>query len=175
MSTPDPDKTQTPDPTAATAPGGQLNAIELLKQDHREVKQLFKSFQAETDEYAQAELAKTICTALKVHTRIEEELFYPAARDEIDQPKLVEEAIVEHQAAKDLIQQIEQMEPGEELFEARMQVLGEQIDHHVNEEETELFPACQKAGMELDRLGRQMAERKQALMSRSANGGARPH
>jgi hypothetical protein len=165
--------------TRTGAAGGGMDAIQLLEQDHREVEKMFQAFESAQDEDMQAQLSQQICTALKVHTQIEEELFYPMARDELDKPDMVEEAIVEHQAAKELIGEIEQMEPGEELFEARMKVLSEQIEHHVKEEEGELFPACRKAGMELDRLGRQMAERKQALMTRMdagmADGGSRAH
>jgi hemerythrin superfamily protein len=159
--------------TSGSAAG--MDAIDFLKQDHREVEAMFKAFQGTGDPDRQAELCEQICNALKVHTQIEEELFYPAAREEIGDSKLVEEAMVEHEAAKELIAQIERMEPEEELFEARMQVLCEQITHHVNEEETELFPACRKAGMDLDRIGRKLAERKQELMSRKADGGSMAH
>lgn len=151
--------------SARTGTGGGMDAIQLLEQDHREVESMFKAFQSAEDEDQQAELCARICTALKVHTQLEEELFYPEARDALGQPDMVEEAIVEHQAAKELISEIERMEPGEELYEARMKVLCEQIEHHVKEEETELFPACRKTDMDMELLGRRMAERKQALMA----------
>jgi len=148
------------------AGGEDMDAIELLEQDHREVEAMFKAFQSTDDEDRQAELARRICSALKIHTQLEEELLYPPARDELDEPDMVEEAIVEHQAAKTLIGEIERMAPGEALFEARMKVLSEQIEHHVKEEERDLFPACRKTEMDLARIGRLMAERKRSLMAK---------
>jgi hypothetical protein len=173
MATTNRDKSQAE--SASTAASSGTDAIDFLKSDHRDVEAMFKAFELTGDEDRQAELAERICTALKVHAQIEEELFYPAAREEIDDLELVEEAMVEHASAKELIAQIERMEPQEELFEARMQVLGEQIKHHVKEEETELFPACRKAGMDLARIGRKLAERKQELMRQIGDRSAKAH
>ena len=100
---------------------------------------------------------------LTVHAQIEEEIFYPAAQDAIKEPDLVDEATVEHASAKDLIAQIESSEPSDELFDAKVKVLGEYIDHHVKEEESEMFPQVRKAKLDLDALGAQLQERKGEL------------
>jgi hemerythrin-like domain-containing protein len=100
-----------------------------------------------------------------VHATIEEEIFYPAAREGIKDEDLVDEATVEHASAKDLIAQIQQSEPDEELYDAKVKVLGEYIDHHVKEEEGELFPQARRAKLDLDALGEQLLERKSELMS----------
>lgn len=141
-----------------------MNAIELLEQDHREVESYFEEFEELEDEAAKGELAQKICTALTVHTQLEEELFYPAARKAIDDDELLDEAIVEHAGAKNLIAEIEDMEPGEDLFDAKVKVLGEMIKHHVEEEEEELFPEIESSDMDTDAVGAQMAKRKADLM-----------
>ena len=141
------------------------DATQLLRADHRKVQDLFDRFDKARDDNRKAELAKEICSELKVHTRIEEEIFYPAARDALKDQDLIDEAEVEHASAKDLIAQIEQAQPGDELFDAKVTVLGEYIKHHVKEEHTELFPKLKKTSLDLKALGRQLAERKEALMA----------
>ena len=144
------------------------DAIALLKADHREVKTMFEQYDKTEDDAEKAELAQKICAALKVHAQIEEEIFYPAAYEAIDDDDLLDEAEVEHASAKDLIAQIEAGQPGEPLFDAKVKVLGEYIDHHVKEEEGELFPECRSSKMDLKTLGTQMASRKQELMAAMA-------
>jgi hemerythrin superfamily protein len=148
---------------AARAP----DAIRLLKADHREVKAWFAEFEKTEDDKAKRDLAERICAALLVHTRIEEELFYPAAYDALDEDgdDLLDEAQVEHASAKALIAEIQAMAPGEPLYDAKVKLLGEYIDHHAREEETELFPECRDAGMDLKALGEAMAARKAELMA----------
>jgi hypothetical protein len=109
--------------------------------------------------------------ALQVHTRIEEEIFYPAAREAIEKPELIDEAIVEHASAKQLISEIEEMEPGEELYDAKVKVLQEQVLHHVEEEEGELFPQVEASELDLEAVGKKMAERKAALLKQVADRG----
>jgi hemerythrin superfamily protein len=110
-------------------------------------------------------LKEKICKALIAHATIEEEIFYPAVSAQVeDAEDMVDEAIVEHAAAKDLIKQLQEMEPDDELFDAKVKVLGEQIDHHVEEEEKEMFPKVRKSGLDLLALGQEMAMRKQELM-----------
>ncbi len=124
------------------------------------------------DENLKLALAESISLALLVHTQIEEEIFYPKVRQALGEEGAdeVDEALVEHQAAKDLIEKIEAMEPGEELFDARVHVLSEEIRHHVQEEEHEMFPAVQKSGkLDLKALGEQLARRKDALTRELAN------
>ena len=158
-------------PAAAkkTAAGAPTDAIKLLTADHAEVKQLFKQYEKLAEDDADAEerqdLAEQICMMLTVHATIEEEIFYPAAREALDDQPLLDEAEVEHASAKDLIAQIQDMDPDEELYDAKVKVLGEYINHHVQEEEGEMFPQCKSAKLDLAALGAEMAARKQELLS----------
>ena len=131
---------------AAPAAGVPQDAIGLLEADHREVEALFEQYEAADSALEKGALAAQICLALKVHAQIEEELFYPPARDKTGDTDLVDEAIVEHMGAKTLIAQIEAMAPGQPLYDAKVKVLSEQIRHHVEEEENELFPRFGKRG-----------------------------
>ena len=145
------------------------DAVSLLSADHAEVRQMFETYkqlvEEDGDSEEKRELATQICIALTVHADIEEEIFYPAMRESIDDDLLLDEAEVEHAAAKDLIAQIEAMDPDDALYDAKVLVLGEYVEHHVEEEETEIFPAAEKSGVDLDLLGAELAERKQELMS----------
>ena len=139
------------------------DAIQLLRADHRKVQGLFDQFEKARGDDKKAELAQEICAELKVHAQIEEEIFYPAARKALKEQDLIDEAAVEHASAKDLIAQIEQARTGDELFDAKVTVLGEYIKHHVKEEQNELFPQVKKTKLDLKALGRELAERKDAL------------
>ena len=152
--------------SASSSSGRPQDAIALLKADHREVKALFAEYDKAEEDTKKQDLADRICGALKVHTRVEEEFLYPAAYDALDQDgdDLLDEAEVEHACAKALIAEIEAMSVGEPLFDAKVKVLGEYIDHHVKEEEGELFPECKDADMDLKALGAAMAARKAELM-----------
>ena len=143
------------------------DAIALLKADHKEVDAMFKAYEKTDDDATKQELADKICAALTVHAQIEEEIFYPAAYEALDEDgdDLLDEAEVEHASCKALIAEIEAMTVGEPLFDAKVKVLGEYIAHHVEEEETELFPECRDAKMDLKALGEQLAMRKQELMA----------
>jgi hemerythrin superfamily protein len=145
------------------------DAITLLSADHAKVKKLFKEFQDLKEEDGSAEdksaLVTQICSELKVHAEIEEEIFYPAVRKAIDDGDLMDEALVEHAGAKELIAQLEDMSPDDELYDAKVTVLGEQIQHHVKEEEGEMFPKAKKAKVDGEALGVQMTERKAELMA----------
>jgi hemerythrin-like domain-containing protein len=145
------------------------DAVSLLSADHAEVKQMFETYRQLVDENAddeqRGELARDICSMLTVHAEIEEEIFYPAMRENVDDELTLDEAEVEHAAAKELIEQIEGMDPGDALYDAKVIVLGEYVDHHVQEEESELFPQAEKAGIDLDDLGAELASRKRELMS----------
>jgi hypothetical protein len=152
---------------AQPAPATTEDAVELLIADHRAVSAMFDEFERikdGQDEDRKLELAEDICLALIVHTTIEEEIFYPAFRKATKDEEIVEESIVEHQAAKELIAIIERMEPEEELFDARVHVLSEEIEHHVKEEEEKMFPEARQAkGLDLKALGAELAARKRAL------------
>jgi hypothetical protein len=145
--------------------GGATDAIALLEADHREVDGYFEAFEAATGAAEKKALADQICCALKVHAQIEEELFYPAAREATGASDLLDEAVVEHTGAKILIAQIEVMLPGQDLYDAKVSVLGEQVRHHVQEEEGELFAEVRESELDLDALGAAMAARKAELLT----------
>jgi hemerythrin superfamily protein len=142
-----------------------MNAIELLKHDHREVEEYFEEYEDLEDDAEKAELSAKICQALKVHAQIEEEIFYPAAREATRDEDLLDEALVEHAGAKRLIEEIESMEVGDDLYDAKIRVLGEQIKHHVKEEEEELFPEAERSDMDLKAVGKDLEVRKMELMA----------
>jgi len=142
-------------------------ALELLMTDHRKVEDLFSQYEDDKDgdEDARRKLAERICAELKVHTQIEEELFYPWLRENVDDDdmEMVEEAQVEHNGAKDLIEQIEGASDIDAEYNAKVKVLGEYVKHHVNEEENGIFPKVSDQQEELDELGQEMAARKGEL------------
>jgi hypothetical protein len=143
------------------------DAIKLLTEDHNKVKKLFKEFKKlaeKKDEEGKEELAGEICKELTVHAQLEEEIFYPAVRAAIEDNDLMNEALVEHTSAKELIAQIQSMKASDPMYDAVVTVLGEYINHHVEEEQNEMFPKAQKSDMDLEELGLEMAERKEALM-----------
>ena len=160
--------TRAKQPGRIVDPALAVGAIALLEADHREVEDLFDHYEGASGDTDKAEIAARICLALKVHAQIEEELFYPPAREETGDGDLVDEAIVEHMGAKTLIAQIEAMKPGQPLFDAKVKVLREQIRHHVEEEETELFPEVRETRMDLEALGAKLAARKEELLAQRA-------
>lgn len=143
------------------------NAISLLLSDHAKVKQLFQQFEDIKDDQSQAdrkaELVEQICKELSVHAFVEEEIFYPAVRAAIDDDDLMDEAEVEHASVKDLISQIETMPPDEQRLDAMMKVLSEQVEHHVSEEEDDMFVKIKKTDIDLDSLGELINERKDSI------------
>lgn len=147
-------------------PTPQLDAIALLKADHRKVEGLFGKFEAAISGLKKAELARQICTELTVHTVIEEEIFYPACKGVVE-ADLLDESYVEHDGAKVLIAEIEAAAPDADFFDAKVTVLSEQIKHHVKEEEKRaegLFAQARKAGLDMDALSRRMQARKTELL-----------
>jgi len=143
-----------------------VDAITMLIEDHEAVKAMFEQYEGLGDRAhaSKKKLATQICTELTKHATVEEEIFYPAVRAAgKDKEDLVDEATVEHASAKDLIAQIMEMEPTEDLFDAKVKVLSELIEHHVEEEEGEMFPKAKAAKLDLAMLGQQMAERKTQL------------
>jgi hemerythrin-like domain-containing protein len=142
-------------------------ALELLMSDHRKVEDLFEQFEQEKegDEGTRREIAQQICNELTIHAQVEEELFYPWLRENLDEDEadMVEEALVEHNTAKDLIAQLEGATEIDEQYNAKVKVLGEYIKHHVQEEENEIFPSIRDEQEELDELGQELAARKGEL------------
>ena len=151
----------TPKPTGTEQQA--VDAITLLTEDHEKVAAMFEQFEGLRDraQASKKKLAIQICTELTKHAQAEEEIFYPAVKAASKKNEdLIDEATVEHASAKDLIAQILEMDPTEELFNAKVKVLGELIEHHVEEEENEMFPKARDAGLDLELLGQQIAERK---------------
>ena len=150
----------------------QQDAIALLKQDHRTVEDLFEKFQKASGDGRKQSLAEEICLELSVHAEIEEEIFYPACEGKVDED-LLKESYVEHDGAKVLIAEIIGGEAGDEFYDAKVKVLQEEIEHHVEEEEKRmegLFAQARKAGLDMDALGDQLAMRKQELMQQTQSG-----
>jgi hypothetical protein len=143
-------------------------AIAFLMKQHREVEALFDDYENTDSNAKKLKLSEEICLALAVHAKIEEELLYPTAQEKIEEPDLVDEAAVEHATAKDLIAQIETMKVGDKLYDAKVKVLSEYIAHHVEEEETELFPEIKRTDIDLAALGEKLealADRWKAQLS----------
>jgi hypothetical protein len=145
------------------------DAIELLDADHRAVRRLFDEFRQLSAHKAPAgkrkALAEQICMALTIHARLEEEMFYPPVREAIRDDDLLDEAEVEHAGARDLIAQILAMQPDDGLYDAKVTVLGEYVEHHVREEREKMFPRARRSGLDLARLGEQLRLRKQELQA----------
>ena len=148
-----------------SAASRQPDAIRMLKDDHTKVEGLFARFEKTRGDAQKTKLAETICQELKIHTTIEEELFYPAAREALKQAdmELMEEAQVEHDSAKVLIEQIEAGSPDDENYDALVKVLGEYVKHHVKEEQNEMFPKIRQTDLDLVALGDRMKKRKESL------------
>ena len=146
---------------------GAQDAIELLTEDHKKVQKLFREFEKmkEDEDDGRQDLVKQICAELTIHALIEEEIFYPAAREGVKEQDLLDEAEVEHASAKALIAQLSSMESDDDLYDAKVKVLGEYVNHHIKEEQDELFPGAKKAKLDLEALGEQMMQRKQELES----------
>lgn len=141
-------------------------ATALLRADHKEVSDLFEAYEQTKSTAKKKNIVAEICTALTVHAQIEEEIFYPAVKAALKDKELIPEATVEHATLKDLIAQVEGIEPDGEMYDAKIKVLSEYVKHHVKEEQNEIFPKA-KAATKLDliELGAQMAERKQQLLA----------
>jgi hemerythrin superfamily protein len=142
------------------------DAVALLKADHRAVEELFEKFEKASGDGRKREIAEKICMELTIHAQIEEEIFYPACEGKVEEDML-KEAYVEHDGAKVLIAEIEKGGPDDEYYDAKVKVLSEQIEHHVQEEEQRMegiFAQARKAGLDMDALGEQLAARKSELM-----------
>ena len=153
------------------------DAITLLKNDHREVEAMFKEFKEAKGMPAKRKIAENISVALIIHTRIENEHFYPACEGKVDEADL-KEAYVEHDAANLLIAEILESGKGDDFYEAKVKVLEEEIEHHVKEEErwlTGIFSQAKRHGVDMDQLGVELAEAKTRLEGEIAKDGAHVH
>lgn len=142
------------------------DALALLIEDHKKVQKLFKDFEKlkeEENEETKQELVTKICAELTIHAQIEEEIFYPRAREAMDDEDLLDEAEVEHDSAKHLIAKLSSIKPDDQLYDAMVTVLGEYVNHHIKEEQDDLFPKVREAKLDVQALGEQLIERKQEL------------
>jgi hemerythrin-like domain-containing protein len=148
-----------------------MDAIQLLRQDHRDVATMFEVYQGLRSDARKLELATRICDALEVHTAIEEEIFYPEVREALGLRDLLAEAAMEHASVKSLIVQVRASLPDEDpLYDAKVKVLGEHIRHHVKEEQAGLFPQVAKSRVDVAALGARLAARKGELMAQIETG-----
>ena len=149
----------------STSDRSETDAIAMLKADHRQVEGWFEEFEAAGSHSRKQELVNQICEALRVHTTLEEEMFYPAFYEATEEEELHHEALVEHDGAKYLIGKIEASGPGNELFVAQVKVLSEMIKHHVNEEEKRdgMFAKARESEMDLEAIGHRLQARKAEL------------
>jgi hemerythrin superfamily protein len=141
------------------------DALDMLKQDHDRVEKSFKDFEKMDRQDAEAcrRLINEVCEELTVHSTLEEEIFYPAVREAIEDEDLMNEAAVEHETAHMLIDQLENMGPDDPNYFATFTVLGEYVRHHIKEEQGEMFPAARKAGLDLQALGERMRARREEI------------
>jgi iron-sulfur cluster repair protein YtfE (RIC family) len=144
------------------------NAIDLLTADHRKVEMLFNEYDGLKDGNPEEkyEVAKKVCGDLLIHMAIEEAIFYPAVREKVSDEEMVNEAEVEHDGAKDLIRQLGEIKPDDPMFDAKMKVLSEQIDHHVQEEESGMFPKARLSKLDINALGARLLEAKNEMRTR---------
>ena len=150
----------------------RLDGLQLLTSDHRKVEGLFAQFEKASGASAKEKIVREICTELKVHTMIEEEIFYPAIKGKVEEDAL-DEAYVEHDSAKLLVNELEAAEPDEAYYDAKVKVLQELIEHHVAEEEKQrdnLFQQTRAADVDLEALGERLAARKAELMAQAERG-----
>ena len=154
----------------------KLDAVALLKADHRKVEDLFAKFEAAGGDGKKRSLAMQICMELTIHAKIEEDIFYPACEGAVDRD-LLNEAYVEHDGAKVLIAEIEAGGPDDAFYDAKVKVLSEEIEHHVHEEEQRVegvFAQARKAGLDLDALGEKLAAEKAQLTAAYESSGRLP-
>jgi iron-sulfur cluster repair protein YtfE (RIC family) len=150
---------------AAKTPRTGLDAIALLRADHRRVADLYAQYEGARSVAKKKALVASICDELSLHAQVEEEIFYPAVKAALKDKELVPEATVEHASLKELIAQVKDKEPDGEMFDARIQVMAEYTRHHVKEEQTEMFPKAQKTRLDMKALGARIAARKQELLA----------
>jgi len=144
-------------------------AIAMLKQDHRVFDRLFDEFEKASGK-RKIEIAQELCLRITVHSRVEEDVLYPAIGSKVDKDE-IEEAIVEHQTAETIIRELEEMDGSEELYDAKVHVLGEQLRHHIEEEETEMFEEAKDAGLDLEAIGERMQAKQDELLRELATKG----
>ncbi len=146
------------------------DATAMLRADHKLVSGLFAQYEKTHSTSKKKQLVEEICTELSVHAQVEEEIFYPAVKEALDDHELVPEAAVEHASLKALIAEVEGVEPEGEMFDAKIKVLGEYVKHHVKEEQNEMFPKAKATDLDMKELGAKIAARKEVLLGKRAQG-----
>jgi hemerythrin superfamily protein len=156
------------------------NATQMIRQDHKKVEGLFKKFEQTQGSQAKRRLAENAMAELEVHAALEEEIFYPAVKNEVDDgSSMVQEAIEEHQTVKQLISELKGMQEADEEFESQFSQLMENVQHHVEEEESEMLPKVEESELDLNSLGQKMSQRKQEMQNggratkKASNAGSR--
>lgn len=147
------------------SPPKAQDATALLRADHQLVSSLFADYDATKSVAKKKRLVEQICTELSVHAQVEEEIFYPAVKAAMKDHSLVSEAVVEHATLKDLIAQVEGIEPDGEMFDAKIKVLSEYVKHHVKEEQNEIFPKAKSTNLDMAELGARLTQRKSELLA----------
>jgi hypothetical protein len=146
--------------------------IEMLKEDHQKVKNLFEQFES-TEGSEAAEIAATAIMELEIHAELEEKLIYPAIREEIEEDDMMNEAVEEHHLVHVLIKELKKLKPADEIFEAKFKVLGELVKHHIEEEEGEMLPKAEKSDIDWEKLEMTVMKRKEALLNKGTSGGGK--
>lgn len=154
--------------TTPAATSKPKDAIALLRADHKQVSDLFEQYESARTSTRKKALVAEICKELTVHAQIEEEIFYPAVKQALKDKELIPEATVEHATLKDLIAQVDGVEPDGEMFDAKVKVMSEYVKHHVKEEQNEMFPKAKASKLDMVALGAQLAARKAELMGQGA-------
>ena len=150
--------------TKQDSPSKVQDAIALLRADHKLVSALFAEYEKARSTSKKKMLVSHICTELSVHAQVEEEIFYPAVKKALKDKEMIPEATVEHATLKELIGQVEGIEPDGEMFDAKIKVLSEYVKHHVKEEQNEMFPQAKSTKLDMVELGSRMAARKKVLL-----------
>lgn len=145
----------------------RIDGLELLRQDHRRVLDLFERFEKlgeSGDKRVKERVAQQICAELLLHAKIEEAVLYPIAREAIDAEDDIDEALVEHEAVETLIKKLTDMNVGDAMYDATVKVMGEQVEHHATEEEDELFPKIEASGLDLEALGEELETKRETFL-----------
>ncbi|MDP1673675.1 MAG: hemerythrin domain-containing protein, partial [Burkholderiales bacterium] len=141
------------------------DATAFLRADHKKVSDLFATYEKTRSSAKKKQIVTEICTELSVHAQLEEEIFYPAVKQALKDSELIPEATVEHATLKDLIAQVQGVEPDGEMFDAKIKVMSEYVKHHVKEEQNEMFPKTKKTKLDMAELGARLPERKAVLLA----------
>jgi hemerythrin superfamily protein len=148
---------------------GASSVTDMLREDHKKVKGLFEEFEQAEDATTKKRIVETALTELEVHSKLEEELIYPAIRAEIDNDELMDEALEEHHVVHGLLEELKKMKPGNERYDAKFTVLAENVRHHIKEEESEMFSKAEDCEIDWETLCSQVVKRKEQLTAKKTS------